>query len=101
MFNNNRQYSDEEKASHVKKFNQAGVSIKEFAREHDIPESTFRGWLEKENPFGKIGLNQEKPTVYRSRQIMAFACENIKIELKEGYDKIFLAQIIEVLTSDR
>lgn len=100
-----RIYSDEEKRVHLDKYKVSGKCKTEYARENDIPEATFRAWIKEENisDFGMLEMNNVtdvektvklvKPTI--------FANENIRIELREGYDKSFLRKIIEVLVNDK
>lgn len=97
-----RIYSEEEKRAYLDKYKVCGKTKTEYARENDIPEATFRAWL-KEETIASYGLIEqtngevekiklEKPTI--------FVNNNIRIELKEGYNKEFLRNIIEVLIND-
>ena len=98
-----RQYSEEEKQSYVEEFKRMdhSISVKGFAKGNDIPESTFRGWLKEDGDmaFGKIQINQPStPTLAKpNKSTIVFACENIRIELKENFNKEFLKKIMEVL----
>lgn len=99
-----RTYELEEKLELLAKYHASEQSPFSFSKENDIPESTFRGWLkeEQELSFGAIDLNTQKPKVPKEvRKSMIFACENIRVELKEGFDKQLLKQIMEVLINAR
>lgn len=99
-----RIYIEEEKRLHLDKYKVSGKCKTEYARENDIPETTFRAWIKEENyaDFGILEMNTvegEKATKIVKPTI--FANENIRIELREGYDKEFLIKIIEVLVNDK
>ena len=100
-----RNYSDEEKRVHLDKYKVSGKSKTEYARENDIPEATFRAWVKEENysDFGIIetGTNEDDKVVTKIKRPIIFANENIRIELREGYNKDFLKRIIEVLVDDK
>ena len=100
-----RNYSDEEKRVHLDKYKVSGKSKTEYARENDIPEATFRAWVKEENysDFGMIETetNEDGKVVTKIIRPIIFANENIRIELREGYDKSFLKRIIEVLINDK
>lgn len=99
-----RIYSDEEKRLHLDQYKVSGKSKTEYARDNDIPEATFRAWVKEENysDFGIIEteINDEGKAVTKIIRPTIFANENIRIELREGYDKDFLKRIIEVLVND-
>ena len=100
-----RIYSDEEKRLHLDQYKVSGKSKTEYARENDIPEATFRAWVKEENysDFGIIETetNEDGKVVTKIIKPIIFANENIRIELREGYDKNFLKRIIEVLVDDK
>lgn len=103
-----REYSKEEKLAYIEEFKSSGMSQTRFAREKGIPDTTFRGWvgLNKTSVFGEIDLTQsnvsnisqelEQPKI----ETIIFAKDDIRIELKEGFDKQFLRKIVEVLIND-
>ena len=98
------QYSKEEKIAYVEEFKSSGMSANEYSREKGIPATTFRGWLRLDRAleFGEIDLKsgeieQISKVVPPIRKTMVFAKEDIRIELKEGYDKELLRNIVEVL----
>lgn len=103
-----RTYSNEEKTLYLEEFREREISQGEFAREKGIPLTTFRGWLARYTSlaFGEIDIsnnvnneeNTAQPKVVEKRP-MVFAGSNIRIELREGYDKEFLKSIVEVITS--
>lgn len=96
-------YSEEEKRTHLDQYKVSGKTKTEYARDNSIAEATFRAWV-KEEKLATYGLietetgeeipNQKivKPTI--------FANENIRIEIRDGYDKEFLRRIVEVLIND-
>ena len=99
-----RTYSEEEKRVHLDKYKVSGKCKTEYARENDIPEATFRAWIKEENyaDFGILEMNASEPEkVTKLVKPTIFANENIRIELREGYDKEFLKKIIEVLVNDK
>ena len=95
-------YEEEEKRMYLDAFKVSGKTKTAFARENNIPEATFRAWI-KENEyltFGAIQLDNNMP-IKTKKQSTIFSCENIRIELKEGFDKNFLRRIVEVLLDDK
>ncbi len=91
-------YSKEEKMEYVERYKESGETVARFAQENGIAETTFRDWIkyDKELKFGEIdispnSINKTKPNV------TVFSSKNIRIELKEGYDKELLKQLMEVL----
>lgn len=98
-----RNYSEEEKQELLDQFKVSGKSKTEYARENGIPEATFRAWV-KEEAYANygvldVGIAEQAPTKKVVRPII-FANENIRIELREGFDKAFLRKMIEVLIND-
>ena len=99
-----RIYSDEEKQAHLDQYKVSGKCKTEYARENDIPEATFRAWIKEENysDFGILEANSsESEKVTKIVKPIIFANENIRLELREGYDKELLRRIIEVITNDK
>ena len=95
-----RSYSEEEKNACVEEFKESGQSIKGFAKAKDVPESTFRGWLKADEDisFGRIEINSLNTGISTfDKDTIVFVYENIKIELKENFNKELLKQIVEVL----
>ena len=98
------QYSKEEKIAFVEEFKTSGMSVNAYSKEKGIPSTTFRGWLriDRALEFGEIDLGETvvegalKPAPV-IRKAMVFAKDDIRIELKEGYDKGLLRNIVEVL----
>ena len=98
-------YSEEEKRQHLDQYKVSGKSKTEYARLNDIPETTFRGWVKEENysNYGilETGITENESVVTKFIKPIIFANENIRIELREGFDKEFLKRIIEVLVNDK
>lgn len=95
-------YEEEEKRAYLDAFTVSGKTKTEFARENNIPEATFRAWIkEVENlTFGAIQLDTNMP-LKNKKQSTIFSCDNIRIELKEGFNKEYLRRIVEVLIDDK
>lgn len=92
-------YSIEEKEKYLEEFKTSNLSIREFTKNNNIPTSTFRGWLDKEDEirFGQINISDNNVNISAPRTTTVFASEYIRIELKHGYNKQFLKNILEVL----
>ena len=105
----NKEYSKEEKIAFVEDYKESGMSVATYAREKGIPSTTLRGWLRLERAlaFGEIDLkpqfNETSNTLPKTtlpvKKTMIFAKDDIRIELKEGFDKELLKKIVEVLIS--
>ena len=98
-----RSYDKEEKQAYVEDYKSSGETLSRYALEKGIPESTLRGWLKEDKnlSFGAIEIKSKISTVSKAvKNTVIFATENIRIELKEGFDKAFLRRIVEVLISD-
>jgi transposase-like protein len=98
-----RTYEKEEKQAYVEDYKNSGERLGRYALEKGIPESTLRGWLKEDQDltFGAIEIkpsNTPLPRVAKSPTV--FATENIRIELKENFDKELLKKIVEVLIND-
>lgn len=97
-----RKYTQEEKIAYVEELKSSGMSVTEFSNLKNIPSSTLSGWLRLERAlaFGEIDIKpqaQAIPTSVVVKKTMVFAKDDIRIELKEGFDKDFLRNIVEVL----
>lgn len=97
-------YSEEEKRTHLDQYKVSGKTKTEYARDNSIAEATFRTWV-KEEKLATYGLLEpEVSEEIQTQKIVVkptiFANENIRIELREGYDKEFLRRIVEVLIND-
>ena len=102
-----RIYDEEEKREYVQEFIDSGKSSYSFANEKGIPQTTFKGWIRQYNDamFGKIELRETREAKEASstpiqrpiKNTTIFSCENIRIELKENYNKELLKKIMEVL----
>lgn len=98
-----RSYSEEEKMAYVEEFKNSELGATTFARQNGIPESTFRGWIKDTNDlsFGIINLKPTPSVVSKmAKNVMVFANESIRIELKENFDKVFLRKVVEVMCND-
>lgn len=98
-----RVYSEEEKIAYVEEFKKSELGSTTFAREIGVPESTLRTWVREDRnlSFGAIDLQPSNNMNQKNiKKGTIFASENIRIELKEGFDKKFLLKIIEVLVND-
>ena len=80
------------------------LSIVEYAREVGLPETTLRDWIKTDRELGFGKINIKATSFERTKAIVkkpiVFVNENIRIELKEGFNKQFLRKIIEVLIDD-
>lgn len=95
-----RLYEQKEKQAYIEDFKSSGESIERYALEKGIPPTTLRGWIkdDKELKFGAIEIKPSSTTIPKStKNATVFASENIRIELKEGYNKELLRKIVEVL----
>ena len=99
-----RIYSDEEKRLHLDQYMVSGKCKTEYARENDIPEATFRAWIKEEN-YSDFGILETNPSnsekITKVVKPIIFVNENIRIKLREGFDKEFLKRIIEVISNDK
>lgn len=99
-----RMYSEEEKQIHLDSFKVSGKSQTAYARENNIPEATFRAWIKDDclKSFGSIDINPilASGQTREIKPLTIFSCDNIRIELKEGFDRALLRKIVEVLIND-
>ena len=102
------EYSIAEKIAYVEEYRESGLSQSQFAKTKGIAPTTFSGWLRLERAlaFGEIDLNKSNIThvetttntkVINIKKSTIFVKDDIRIELKEGYDKELLKKIVEVL----
>ena len=92
-----RNYSEEEKREYLDRFKVSGKSKTIYARENGIPEATFRAWIKEQQygMFGAVEINQQEQASQKQLvKSIIFCNENIRIELKEGYDKEYLKRIV-------
>ena len=94
------QYSEQEKKKYVEEFKKSHLYLHEFAKSKGILVSNLRTWLrqdslsqhlkqqeQKSQNFGVINLNMDVPKKeVIETGLFRFENENIKIELKPGYD---------------
>lgn len=99
-----RMYSEEEKQIHLDSFKVSGKSQTAYARENNIPEATFRAWIKDDcfKSFGSIDINPilASGQTREIKPLIIFSCDNIRIELKEGFDRALLRKIVGVLIND-
>ena len=99
-----RTYTDEERQAYVEDLKNSGETLTKYALEHGILETTLRGWVKakEELSFGAKEIRPSNTTIPKStKSATVFVCENIRIELKEGFNKEFLKKIVEVLINDK
>ena len=97
-----RVYTQEERVAYVEELKSSGMSLTEFSKLKNIPSSTLNGWmrLDRALAFGEIDLKpqlQVVPPAPLIKKTMVFAKDDIRIELKEGFDKEFLRNIVEIM----
>ena len=95
-----RTYEKEEKQAYIEEYKNSGKSLARYALEKGIPETTLRGWIkeDRELTFGSIELKPSTAPLPRvTKSATVFATENIRIELKENFNKELLKRIVEVL----
>lgn len=97
-------YGNEERTAYVEEFKSSGQSVTSFCRDREIPETTLRDWLKLDRAvaFGAITLGATSQESQKTiiKQPMIFVGPNIRIELKEGFNKQLLRKIVEVLIND-
>ena len=98
------------KNAYVEGFKKSHLTLTEYCRMMKLKIEDMKNWLkEYKEPelFGKINLADlmEKDTKESSPKVetsisspLKFETSNIKIELKEGYDKKLLKDFIEMVT---
>ncbi len=98
-----KEYSEEEKEKYVRGFKKCTLTLYDYAREMNIRPEELKQWLKEDNGsalFGKIEMSDIVRTpvsTSTSRTAIKFESKNIKIELKENYDKVLLMNLMEVL----
>ncbi len=98
-----KEYSEEEKEKYVRGFKKCTLPLYEYARKMKINPEDLKQWLKKDNGsalFGKIEMKdiiEEPSSTLAKRTAIKFESKNIKIELKENYDKELLMNLMEVL----
>ncbi len=95
-----RIYQKEEKQAYIEDFKNSGEPLARYALEKGIPETTLRGWVkeDRELTFGAIEFKSSNVPLPRiTKSATVFATENIRIELKEGFNKELFKKVVEVL----
>ena len=97
-----RKYTEKERERYLEEYQNSDLTISGFAREKGIPASTLKGWINKETDirFGELQIEDNNNRTSMPRPYKVFITENIRIELKYGYNKDFLKQVVEVLMKD-
>ena len=96
-----RKYTDKERERYLAEYQNSDLKVRQLAREKGIPASTLKGWLNKETDirFGELQTEENtRTTMLKPNKV--FITENIRIELKYGYNKEFLRKVVEVLMED-
>lgn len=96
-----RKYTDKEREHYLEEYQNSELTMSQFAREKGIPASTLKGWINRETDirFGEL-QTEENTRTSMPRPNKVFIAENIRIELKYGYNKEFLKKVVEVLMED-
>lgn len=96
-----RKYTDQEREQYLEEYQNSDLTPGQYAREKGIPPSTFNGWLTRETDirFGEIQSDETSKTVL-IKPNKVFLTDTIRIELKQGYSKDFLKNVVEVLIAD-
>lgn len=95
-----RNYEKEERIAYVEEVKTSGETVQGYCQKRGIPETTLRGWLKEDRnmSFGSIEITTTPLPLPKSiKAPTVFVAENIRIELKEGFNKQFLRNIVEVL----
>ncbi len=98
-----RTYEKEEKQALLEEYKSSGKGINAFAEEKGIPSTTLRDWVKEDNnlTFGSIEIKGSSlPIPRKIKPTTVFATENIRIELKEGYNQKLLKVVIGVMLDD-
>ena len=95
-----RKYTDKECERYWEEYQNSDLTVSGFTKEKGIPASTLKGWLNKEVDikFGEIQTEDSNNRTTMPRPNKVFITENIRIELKYGYNKDFLKQVSWLLS---
>lgn len=99
-----KKYTTEEIEYALSEYKESGLSMSEYTRNKGIATTTFRGWLNKNkiNELEGFGLINFETTndakINIAKVVVNFNTDKIKIELKEGYDKKMLKNIIKAVS---
>lgn len=95
-------YSSDEKKKFLEDYRNSSLKIEEYVKKAGISEDNLKQWLkeDKDATFGKLNTNSMALEFSLDKTIV-FRNENIKIELREGFDKEYLKKIVEVLVNDK
>ena len=103
-----RNFSEEQKQQYIEEFKNSNMSLTAYCKKIGIARQTMGPWLNKDksstvNNFGAIQLKNIQSDVdfqTETKKDIFFSSKYIKIELKEGFNKLILKKIVEVLTVD-
>lgn len=86
----------------LKILERVGLRVEQYAQQNGITENNLRQWLEedKDATFGKLSMDT-MALQFNVEKTIIFKNKNINIELREGFDKDYLKQIVEVLINDK
>ena len=86
----------------LKILGRVGLRVEQYAQQNGITENNLRQWLEedKDATFGKLSMDT-MALQFNIEKTIVFKNKNINIELREGFDKQYLKQIVEVLINDK
>lgn len=86
----------------LKILERVGLRVEQYAQQNGITENNLRQWLEedKDATFGKLSMDT-MALQFNVEKTIIFKNKNINIELREGFDKEYLKQIVEVLINDK
>ena len=96
-----RIYSEAEKEKYVRGFKSCTLTLDEYANKMQIDSEKLKEWLKNTKYSEKFGLltfdMQSNIENASSSKNLTFITNNIRIELKSGYDKALLRNIMEVI----
>lgn len=96
-------YDEADKLKYVRGFKNCNLTVLDYCDKMQIRYEDMKEWLKeyKNLPaFGVINIQAQQTTVtpkIKSSTPIKFETDTIKIELKSGYDKQLLQQMVEVL----
>lgn len=96
-------YSDAEKEKYVRGFKTCSLTLREYADKMKIEPEKLKEWLQisrYSEKFGMINLDMSSQSNVENvniSQSVTFVTDNIRIELKKGYNKDILRSIMDVI----
>lgn len=98
--NMGKNYSDADKARLIQEYRESNETMRKFGLDNNVPPSTLATWLynNKDNKtFGVVNIKEKNKL---ENECIVFKNSFITIELKAGYDKVFLKNLLQVITND-